>query len=91
MEGRGGEGVVVVMVVVVMVVVVVVVVVVVGVMVVVGGMGSIPGAALGALVIGLSEQFGSVYFPTYAVVLTFLIMVVVLAFRPQGLVASARA
>jgi branched-chain amino acid transport system permease protein len=61
------------------------------VVVIVGGMGSIPGAALGALVIGLSEQLGSVYFPTYAVVLTFLIMVVVLAFRPQGLVASSRA
>src|ERR1700761_6304189 len=60
------------------------------VVVIVGGMGSIPGAALGALIIGLSEQFGSVYFPTYAVVLTFLIMVVVLAFRPQGLVAQAR-
>ena len=55
------------------------------VVVIVGGMGSIPGAALGALLIGLAEQFGSVYFPTYAVVLTFLIMVVVLAFRPQGL------
>lgn len=55
------------------------------VVVIVGGMGSIPGAALGALLIGLAEQFGSVYMPTYAVVLTFLIMVVVLAFRPQGL------
>jgi branched-chain amino acid transport system permease protein len=61
------------------------------VVVIVGGMGSIPGAALGALLIGLSEQLGSVYFPTYAVVMTFLIMVVVLAFRPQGLVAGARA
>lgn len=55
------------------------------VVVIVGGMGSIPGVALGALLIGLAEQFGSVYFPTYAVVLTFLIMVLVLAFRPQGL------
>ncbi len=55
------------------------------VVVIVGGMGSIPGAALGALLIGLAEQFGSVYAPTYAVVLTFLIMVLVLAFRPQGL------
>lgn len=58
------------------------------VVVIVGGMGSIPGAALGALLIGLAEQFGSVYFPTYAVVLTFLIMVIVLAFRPQGLMGS---
>ncbi|GAB5377505.1 MAG: branched-chain amino acid ABC transporter permease [Acuticoccus sp.] len=60
------------------------------VVVIVGGMGSIPGAALGALLIGLAEQFGSVYAPTYAVVLTFLIMVVVLAFRPQGLIAASR-
>ncbi len=60
------------------------------VVVIVGGMGSIPGAALGALIIGLAEQFGSVYMPTYAVVLTFLIMVLVLAFRPQGLVTSGR-
>lgn len=59
------------------------------VVVIVGGMGSIPGAALGALLIGLAEQFGSVYFPTYAVVLTFVIMVVVLAFRPQGLLGKA--
>jgi branched-chain amino acid transport system permease protein len=55
------------------------------VVVIVGGMGSIPGAAVGAVLIGLAEQFGSVYMPTYAVVLTFVIMVVVLAFRPQGL------
>ena len=59
------------------------------VVVIVGGMGSIPGAALGALLIGLAEQFGSVYMPTYAVVLTFLIMVGVLAFRPQGLMGRS--
>jgi branched-chain amino acid transport system permease protein len=53
--------------------------------VIVGGMGSIPGAALGALIIGLAEQLGSVYVPTYSIVLTFLIMVAVLAVRPQGL------
>jgi branched-chain amino acid transport system permease protein len=57
------------------------------VVVIVGGMGSIPGAALGALIIGLAEQLGSVYIPTYSIVLTFLIMVVVLALRPQGLLA----
>jgi branched-chain amino acid transport system permease protein len=57
------------------------------VVVIVGGMGSIPGAALGALIIGLAEQLGSVYVPTYSVVLTFLIMVAVLALRPQGLLA----
>ena len=57
------------------------------VVVIVGGMGSIPGAALGAVIIGLAEQLGSVYIPTYAIVVTFLIMVLVLAIRPQGLLA----
>jgi branched-chain amino acid transport system permease protein len=55
------------------------------VVVIVGGMGSIPGAALGALIIGLSEQIGVVYFQNYSTVLSFLIMVIVLAIRPQGL------
>ncbi|MBB6307479.1 branched-chain amino acid ABC transporter permease [Xanthobacter tagetidis] len=57
------------------------------VVVIVGGMGSIPGAAMGALIVGLAEQFGSVYMPTYAVMLTFVIMVAVLAIRPEGLAA----
>jgi branched-chain amino acid transport system permease protein len=60
------------------------------VVVIVGGMGSIPGAAIGALLIGLAEQIGLVYFPTYGVVLTFLIMVVTLAVRPQGIMGKAR-
>ena len=60
------------------------------VVVIVGGMGSIPGAALGALIIGLAEQIGLVYAPTYSVVFTFLIMAVVLAFRPQGLLGTRR-
>lgn len=60
------------------------------VVVIVGGMGSITGAAVGALLIGLAEQLGLVYFPTYGVVLTFLIMVVTLAVRPQGIMGRAR-
>jgi branched-chain amino acid transport system permease protein len=60
------------------------------VVVIVGGMGSITGAAIGALLIGLAEQIGLVYFPTYGVVLTFVIMVAVLAFRPQGVMGKPR-
>jgi branched-chain amino acid transport system permease protein len=56
--------------------------------VIVGGMGSITGAAVGALLIGLAETFGLAYAPTYGVVFTFLIMVAVLAFRPQGLMGK---
>jgi branched-chain amino acid transport system permease protein len=59
------------------------------VVVIVGGMGSVPGAAIGALLIGLAEQFGLAYTPTYGAVYTFLIMVLVLAVRPQGLMGRA--
>jgi branched-chain amino acid transport system permease protein len=58
------------------------------VVVIVGGMGSIPGAAIGALLIGMAEQFGLAYFPTYGIVLTFVIMVVALALRPQGILGA---
>jgi branched-chain amino acid transport system permease protein len=60
------------------------------VVVIVGGMGSITGAAIGALLIGLAEQIGLVYFPTYGIVLTFVIMVVVLAIRPEGIMGKKR-
>jgi branched-chain amino acid transport system permease protein len=53
--------------------------------VIVGGMGSITGAALGAAVVGVVDQFAAVYVPTYSVLLTFGVMVLVLALRPQGL------
>ena len=59
------------------------------VVVIVGGMGSVVGASIGALLIGLAEQFGLAYAPTYSVVFTFVIMVVVLAFRPRGIMGKA--
>lgn len=55
------------------------------VVVIVGGMGSVAGAALGAVLIGVAEQFGLAYAPTYGIVFTFVIMALVLAFRPQGI------
>ena len=59
------------------------------VVVIVGGMGSVVGAAIGALLIGLAEQFGQAYAPTYSVVFTFVIMVATLAFKPRGLMGQA--
>ena len=53
--------------------------------VIVGGMGSVVGAAIGAVMLGLAETFGLAYAPTYSVVFTFVILVIVLAFRPRGL------
>lgn len=61
------------------------------VVVIVGGMGSIPGAAIGAALVGLVSQFALVYAPTYALVLTFALMVIVLAVRPQGILGKASA
>lgn len=55
------------------------------VVVIVGGMGSIPGAAIGSALVGLVSQFTLVYAPTYSLVCTFALMVVVLAIRPQGI------
>jgi branched-chain amino acid transport system permease protein len=57
--------------------------------VIVGGMGSLPGTAIGALLIGLAEQIGLAYFPTYSVIVSFVIMVLVLALRPQGLMGRS--
>jgi branched-chain amino acid transport system permease protein len=57
--------------------------------VIVGGMGSIPGAAIGALLVAMAETYGLAYTPTYGIVYTFAIMVAVLAVRPQGLLGRA--
>ena len=57
--------------------------------VIIGGMGSIPGAAVGALLIALAEQYGVAYAPTYGVVFQFLVLVLALAFRPQGIVGAS--
>jgi branched-chain amino acid transport system permease protein len=57
--------------------------------VIVGGMGNLAGAAVGALLIGLSEQFGLALAPNYATFFVFMLMVLVLAIRPQGLMGRA--
>jgi len=57
--------------------------------VIVGGMGSVVGAAIGAVILGLAETYGLAYAPTYSVVFTFIILVLVLAFRPRGIMGKA--
>ena len=59
------------------------------VVVIVGGLGSVAGSAVGAILIGLTEQYGLAYSPTYGVVYTFVIMVAVLAVRPQGIMGRS--
>jgi branched-chain amino acid transport system permease protein len=59
------------------------------VVVIVGGMGSLVGAAAGALLVGLAITFAGAYLPESvnqnSISLTFLLLALVLAFRPQGL------
>jgi branched-chain amino acid transport system permease protein len=52
---------------------------------VVGGMGSVPGAFLAALLIGQLHAFGILIFPRITLVLVFLLMALVLVLRPWGL------
>jgi len=52
---------------------------------VIGGMGSLTGAFLAAVLIGELRAFGVLLFPESTLVLTFLVMAVVLIFRPWGL------
>jgi len=59
------------------------------VIVVVGGMGSIPGAYLAAVIIGELSSFGILIFPESTLVLMFLVMAVVLVIRPYGLLGKA--
>ncbi len=56
--------------------------------VIVGGMGSVVGAAIGAVILGLAETYGLAYAPTYSVVFTFVILILVLAFRPRGIMGK---
>jgi branched-chain amino acid transport system permease protein len=53
--------------------------------VIVGGMGSVVGAAIGAAILGLAETYGLAYAPTYSVVFVFVVLIGVLAFRPRGI------
>ena len=54
---------------------------------VIGGLGSVPGALVGGLALGLIESFAGFYFsPQSAILVGFLIMLVLLVVRPTGLV-----
>ncbi len=53
--------------------------------VIIGGIGSLAGAIIGSLLIGLIYTFGQILLPDLAYVILFLPMVIVLAVRPQGL------
>jgi branched-chain amino acid transport system permease protein len=59
--------------------------------IVVGGMGSLRGAFVGSMLIGIVDTMGKALFPDAALFLIYLLMVVVLLSRPQGLFGVQRA
>lgn len=53
--------------------------------VIVGGLGSFMGSMLGSLIIGFAENFGNLFFPDFAMVSIYIVMIIILVFRPSGL------
>lgn len=59
------------------------------VIIILGGMGSVPGAIVGGLIIGFAESLGGFYISSdYKDIIAFVLLVVILSFRPQGLFAK---
>ncbi|MCC4296104.1 branched-chain amino acid ABC transporter permease [Aurantimonas coralicida] len=59
--------------------------------VIIGGLGSIPGAAIGALIVGLARSFAVYEAPEAEIFIIYLVMVIVLIFRPEGLFTPVQA
>lgn len=57
--------------------------------VVVGGVGSVQGALVGAMIIGLVDAFGKLLFPELAMFTMYLVMIIILLVRPSGLLGKA--
>jgi branched-chain amino acid transport system permease protein len=61
------------------------------VVVVIGGIGSITGALVASLLVGLVDTFGKVFFVEYSGIGVYLLMAIVLVWRPEGLLSARRA
>jgi branched-chain amino acid transport system permease protein len=53
--------------------------------VVIGGMGSVQGSLIGAMMIGLVDAFGKILFPDFAMFTLYFLMVIILVIKPTGL------
>jgi branched-chain amino acid transport system permease protein len=56
--------------------------------VVIGGLGSLAGTVLGALIFGLLRSFGILFVPQFETLFIFILMAIVLVVRPQGLLGT---
>jgi len=60
------------------------------VVVVVGGLGSVQGALIASLLIGQLHSIGILFLPQFAIVFEFLLMALVLIFKPHGLMGESK-
>ncbi|MCS7136952.1 MAG: branched-chain amino acid ABC transporter permease, partial [Candidatus Caldarchaeum sp.] len=56
--------------------------------VILGGMGSILGSLLGAIVLGISEVYVSFYSPAWSFTVAWIILIIILLLRPQGILGK---
>jgi len=56
--------------------------------VIIGGLGNMWGALLGALIFGLTDSMGILLWPQFAIVFPYIAVIIVLLFRPKGLLKS---
>jgi branched-subunit amino acid ABC-type transport system permease component len=56
--------------------------------VVIGGLGSVPGALIGALIIGITVSVGTLFVSQQSILLPFIVMALVLIIRPWGLLGK---
>jgi branched-chain amino acid transport system permease protein len=59
--------------------------------VIIGGLGSIPGAAIGALIVGIARAVAVYELPEAEIFIIYLVMAIVLVFRPEGLFQRTQA
>ncbi len=59
------------------------------VVVIIGGMGSVPGAIIGGMILGISESLGATYISNdYKDMIAFLLLIIIMTARPKGLFAK---
>jgi len=56
--------------------------------VVIGGLGSIPGALIGSLLLGQLNSFGTLYIPRFEMAFVYVFMAIILLIRPKGLLGE---
>lgn len=56
--------------------------------IVLGGMGSVPGAIIASMILGISEAFANAYVPQWSSVFFYGVILVILLFRPHGLLGE---